>query len=237
MFPTFHHPDNLHGVALDKYLEKGWFRAGQYIYTIQHLLLDGAIYSPIRVRLALKGYQFRKGLRKLIKKNQIFQTDFQASVITDEKEILYHHHIQRLEGFVSPTLRDSLMDGGLNNIYDTYEVQVYDEDQLIATSFFDLGEKTMASINGIFHNDYEKYSLGFYTMLMEIKFGIENDFEYYYPGYVIPGYPKFDYKLRIGEVEFYDANKDIWYTIEELKDTEMFETVIEQIAYYKGKYY
>ena len=41
----------------------------------------------------------------------------------------------------------------------------------------------------------KKYSLGFYTMLLEIDFGIKSGAEYYYPGYVVPNYFKFDYKL------------------------------------------
>ena len=33
--------------------------------------------------------------------------------------------------------------------------------------------------------------------------------DYYYPGYVVPGYHRFDYKLKIGEVEFYDPTSQM----------------------------
>lgn len=237
MFPVFHNPESLHGIALDKYLDKGWFRAGQRIYTLEYILLKGELYKPIRIRLALQGNTFRKGLRKLWKKNQQFRTTYQKSKITKRKEQLYQQQIMRLEGYVSPNLKDSLLDGGTKNIYDTHEVAVYHKNKLIAVSFFDLGEKTMASINAVYDPDYQQYSLGFYTMLAEIEYGKQHGFEYYYPGYVIPNFPKFDYKLRIGDVEFYNALEDIWYPIDELNDTEMFSEVIENIDYYKGKYY
>ncbi|HHH49965.1 MAG TPA: hypothetical protein ENK52_03190, partial [Saprospiraceae bacterium] len=63
---------------------------------------------------------------------------------------------------------------------------------------------------GIYHPDYAQYSLGFYTMLLEIKWSLANDKKYYYPGYVIPGRPRFDYKLRIGDVEYYDPKDQHW---------------------------
>lgn len=84
---------------------------------------------------------------------------------------------------------------------------------MIAYSFFDIGEKSLASIKGVYDPAYSKYSLGLYTMLKEIEYGMENEYEFYYPGYVVPGYSRFDYKLRIGkmtEVEFFDAKNKTW---------------------------
>ncbi|MDV7400569.1 hypothetical protein RZS08_54640, partial [Arthrospira platensis SPKY1] len=42
------------------------------------------------------------------------------------------------------------------------------------------------------------------------SFGLENGFSYYYPGYIVPGYPKFDYKTRIGDVECFDEKTQTW---------------------------
>lgn len=210
MSARFHNPPNLYGANLDAYLTKGWFRSAQCIYTLSSIPLEGELYYPIRIRLPLKDYTFRKSLRKIIKKNKQFRTISQRAVITPEKEALYQKFLVRFDTYIEPTLIDSLQEGGETTIYDTYEIAIYDEDKLIAVSFFDVGATTMASIMGVFDPAYSKYSLGFYTMLAEIQFGKINGFEHYYPGYVIPGYPKFDYKMRIGEVEFYDADADIW---------------------------
>lgn len=210
MSSQFHRPPNLYGASLDAYLVKGWFRSAQYIYTISSIPLEGALYFPIRIRLPLQNYKFRKSLRKIIKKNKQFRTISRKATITPEKEALYQKFIVRFDTYISPTLIDALQEGGETTIYNTYEIAVYDGDKLIAVSFFDLGKSAIASIKGVFDPAYDKYSLGFYTMLAEIQYGKTNGFEYYYPGYVIPDYPKFDYKMRIGEVEFYDAESDFW---------------------------
>lgn len=227
MFTQFHNPPNLHGEILDIYLANGWFRSGQYIYTSKILNFEGELFSPIRIRLPLENYTFRKSLRKIWNKNQKFQTIFHKAFINKEKEDLYKRYKTRLDGYVAKTLKDSLQEGGETTVYDTYEAAVYDDGKLIAVSYFDLGENSIASIKGIFDLEYSSYSLGIYTMLAEIEYGKKNGFKYYYPGYVIPGYPKFDYKLRIGTVDYYKAEFDLWLPFEKMKNEELPSVVIE----------
>ena len=76
--------------------------------------------------------------------------------------------------------------------------------------FFDRGEEALASIMGMYDPEYSKYSLGYYTMLEEMDYGLKHGYQIYYPGYVVPGYNKFDYKLRIGQVEYYDEDNQAW---------------------------
>lgn len=52
-------------------------------------------------------------------------------------------------------------------------------------------------------------------MLQEIEYGQSLGFEYYYPGYVLHKTTLFDYKLRLGKMEFYNHHKQ-WRSIEEL---------------------
>ena len=58
--------------------------------------------------------------------------------------------------------------------------------------------------------EYDRYSLGFYTMLLEIEYCMELGLKFYYPGYVVPGYSRFDYKLRIGDVDYFDLYSKEW---------------------------
>ncbi|MCB0579373.1 MAG: arginine-tRNA-protein transferase, partial [Phaeodactylibacter sp.] len=70
-----------------------------------------------------------------------------------------------------------------------------------------------ASIMGIYDPDYNRHSLGFFTMLMEIDFCMQRGMEFFYPGYVVPGYSRFDYKLRIGraeDIEYFDLRTQGW---------------------------
>lgn len=214
MFAEKHYPENLLPDELDTYLEKGWYRMGQTIFTTHFLCFGEQFYSAIWVRLPLTQYQFRKGLRKLIQRNEFnFKVVFGKATLSREKERLYNRYRLAFPGVLASSLKEALLDGEESNIYDTREVMVYHNNQLIACSFFDIGSRSAASIIGMYDPDYHKYSLGFFTMLMEIRYCIENNIPYYYPGYVVPGYPRFDYKLRIGEVEYYDLHTDAWIPI------------------------
>jgi len=41
---------------------------------------------------------------------------------------------------------------------------------------------------------------------------VERQLDYYYPGYIVMNFPKFDYKLEAGEgiCEIYDTMKEKW---------------------------
>jgi len=229
MFGQYYTPSaNLHNEDLDHFLLKGWFRSGQSINTSTILNFKNRLYSPVRVRLPLKNYSFKKRLKKLWNKNQVFETICRPILLNEEKENLYSYFESKYKNEVPPKLEQYLLDSKESSIYNTYEVAIYDSDkQLIAASFFDIGEKCMASILGIFNPKYEKYSLGIYTMLAEIQFGIDNGFEFYFPGYVTPGYPKFDYKLRIGDLEYYEPLKDSWHSYKQLREEELPSNIIE----------
>lgn len=217
MFAEKHYPDMMVPEELDAYLARGWYRMGQTIFTTHFLCFNHQFFSAVWIRLSLEGYQFRKSLRKLIRNNQLeFHTEVRRAFIDSEKEQLYQKYKASFKGVLAPSLKDSLLDGEDFNIYDTMEVSVYKDQQLIATSFFDQGKDSVASIMGIYDPDYQKNSLGFYTMLMEISFCLKRGLPYYYPGYIVPGYPRFDYKLRIGEVDYYDLQTYKWQPFAQL---------------------
>jgi len=196
MLSQVHYRDFFKAEVLDEYLADGWFRSCQCMYRQQILYLTDGLYSPVRIRLELPNYEFRKSLRKINKKvKENFRVEIKKGGHPGEaeKEFLYTHFKERLTGYLSPTLKKYLWGERDSNVFETYEVLIYDEEELVAVSFFDLGQDSIASILGIYHQDYESYSLGFYTMLAEIEFGKKEGFQYYYPGYVIP-------KLSIDEL-------------------------------------
>ena len=217
MFTEFHYPEFLPHQKLDEYLARGWFRMGQMIFTCRFLCFEGKLYTAVWTRLDLEGYTFRKSLRKIFtRNNKQFRVVIRRAILDKEKNDLYLIHRKRFGGHVSSNLRKSLFGDADYNIYDTWESCVYDGEKLVAASFFDLGNNSIASIMGLFHPDYAKYSLGFYTMLLEIDFGIRSGAKYYYPGYVVPYYLKFDYKLRIGDTDYYDPDRKKWIPYSEI---------------------
>ena len=214
MFAEKHYPEGMIPEELDAYLARGWYRMGQTIFTTHFLCFGRAFYSAIWIRLPLRGYQFRKSLRKALRRNEKrFQTRIGPASLNQEKELLYRRYKASFPGILAPSLKDSLMDGEEFNIYNTYEVAVYDQEELVALSFFDLGKNSAASIMGIYDPSYSQYSLGFYTMLMEVEYSMQRGLLFFYPGYVVPGYNRFDYKLRIGkpeDIQYYDLRTTSW---------------------------
>lgn len=211
VFAEKHYPEAIVGSSLDDYLAKGWYRMGQSIFTTHFLCFGEKLYSAIWIRLALEDHKFRKGQRKLMRRNgQQFRIEYAPFEITPEKEELYQKYKKHFHGFIARSLVDSLLDGDNTNTYHTIESQIYDGDRLIGLSFFDLGKESVASILGIYDPEYADASLGYYTMLLEIEYCRQNNIPYYYPGYVVPGYDRFDYKLRIGEVEYLSLSSSNW---------------------------
>ncbi|GJM33199.1 MAG: hypothetical protein DHS20C18_22000 [Saprospiraceae bacterium] len=224
MFAEKHYPETILPEELDSYLAKGWYRMGQTIFTTHFLCFDDQFYSAIWVRLPLVDYKFSKSLRKLLRQNDAkFQTKFRRANFNDEKEKLYQVYRATFPGLLAPSLKDSLLDGDgeESNVFDTYEVAIYDGDRLIAFSFFDLGNKSVASIIGVYDPEYQKHSLGLFTMIKEIQYTQEKKLQYYYPGYIVPGYARFDYKLRIGLVEYYNLKTSTWLPFPDFREEEI----------------
>lgn len=221
MFTQKHFPASITGEELDDYLNRAWYRMGQAIFTCHFLFFDDNLYSPVWTRLPLEGYQFRKSLRKIFKRiHQDFRVVVRPAVIDEEKESLFQHYRNNFNGKLSATLTASLLDNHLFNVFATYEVAVYSDSRLVAFSFFDLGKTSLASIKGVYDPGYASYSLGLFTMLQEIQFGMELDYKFFYPGYVVPGYDRFDYKLRIGrpnEVQYFDLKSGFWLSYDQFR--------------------
>ena len=233
MITEIHYPKTLAPEKLDEYLARGWFRMGSMIFTCHFLCFENGLFSAVWIRLPLTDYTFRKSLRKIINKNKKkFNVFVRKAKFDAEKNDLYQLHKSRFEGYIAPTLKDSLFGSGdKRDLYDTWETCIYDGDKLIAASFFDLGSDSLASIMGLYDPDYEKHSLGIYTMLLEIQFGQAHQMQYYYPGYIVPSYNRFDYKKRIGATEFYNLTTKSWEETSDIDYNNLpAETLFEKLG-------
>ena len=209
MLVQFYNPTELPGERLDQLLAEGWFRSSMMLHKSKVICLDYDTFSIINIRYDLRQFTAKKRHRKLMRR--VFQ-DFEVSigpmVINEEKNELYDRHKQRFKGFIHEDL-DQLMHAYLvHTVFETYEVNVYHQGELVAFSFFDLGEHSLASILAVYNQDFNKYSLGIFTMLAEITFGQENHFQWYYPGYVLDKPSEFDYKLSLGSPLYRTASGD-----------------------------
>ncbi len=241
MYTEIHYPINrIPAENLDEYLAKGWFRMGQTIFTCWFLFMEKGFFSAVWIRQDLTNFKFKKRSRKLMNRNKrLFTYKIGPARIDLKKEKLYQKHRVRFTTGVHRTLNQSLMAGANFSIYDTRQIEVFLGNELVAASFFDVGKESIASINGIFNPKYDQHSLGFYTMLLEMQFALDEGKKFYYPGYVVPGNPRFDYKARIGDVDYYDLYNKEWKPFEKLEvkniPSQLLKGKLNLIQFYLSK--
>lgn len=217
MFVDVHCPDHLTPGDLDAYLEHGWFRMGQTIFTTNWLNFKDTFYSAIWLRLALDRYSAGSTGKKLLRRDSGFKTEIRPASITIEKELLYVKYKQSVTFEASASLQTLMFGNSEDNIFDTYEVDIFDNGKLIAVGYFDMGKESAMGISSIYDPDYKKYSLGKLLIYEKIRFCRERGLKYFYPGYFVPGYGAFDYKLEIGTscIEFLELKTGWWRPLTE----------------------
>lgn len=215
MFAQVHHPQKLLPGELDGYLEKGWFRMGQTIFTTNFLNFKHQLYSAVWLRIVLPELVHDRQWQKLEKRNAAFRTEVQTATITPAKEELYAKYKQGISFEVSSSLKELLYRNAIYDIYHTHEVCIYDGGKLIAAGFFDIGDKSGAGITSFYDPDYKKYSLGKYLIYLKMIYCRDLGLKFFYPGYFVPGYAFFDYKLGIGAsaLQYLDFSSQQWLPI------------------------
>ena len=216
MFAQVHCPDVLTPGELDTYLGNGWFRMGQSIFTTNFLNFRNNFYSAIWLRIDLLKFSSDSTQKKLSKKNSRFRSVIRAAFLNEEKESLYTKYKKNITFETSASLRHLLFGKSNRSIFNTYEVCIYDESRLIAVGFFDLGADSAAGITCFYDPDYKKFSLGKYLIYLKVEYCKQSGLQHFYPGYFVPGYSFFDYKLTIGHanLEFLQLRTEQWISIE-----------------------
>lgn len=205
---------------LDQYLQAGWFRMGQSMFTTNFLIFGNQQYNTLWLRIDLEKFEPSNSQKKLLKQNRRFETKVVSGQISYEKEDLFYKYRQDLNFSIAPSLQNLLTGNSLFDAFDSRHVEVYDNQSLIACGVFDLGETTAQGIVSVFDPAYKKYSLGKYLFLQKILYLKASGYKYFYPGYYVPGYNQFDYKLDVAKEStcFLDFGKKEWLPIQSLAD-------------------
>jgi leucyl-tRNA---protein transferase len=215
MIETIHFPFELTGPELDYYLSIGWYRMGQTIFTTHFIPVKDRIHRVYWIRVLVQQVQYGKKQKRLFAVNKKFSVAIKPFLPSDELEDLYAAY-RSLVNFDAPySVNGFLLNeyaDGFKNIYDTHVIELRDYGRLIAAGIFDNGENSMAGIMNFYHPDYASKSFGKYLMLLKINLAIESGKSYYYPGYIVSGYSKFDYKLFPDKqrTEWYDPVRNEW---------------------------
>ena len=213
-------PDFLSPSDLDQLLSMGWYRMHQNIFTTSHLRIEVELYRVYWLRYPLAEISERPSHRRIRKRNQSFHHTIEDLIeIQPFQEELYSRYRASIDFQGALSIEQCLFgDNGLGrNIFQTKCISVYDHYKLIGCGYFDLGNIAGTSILHFFDPDYKSRSLGKYLMLLTMDFLNSSGCTFYYPGYLVSGIPKMDYKLFIGKeaTQYFEPESKTWKRFEE----------------------
>ncbi len=200
------------GDVLDYYLGLGYYRMNQDLFTCRFLPVGPRIYTVHWLRLVVPQVQYGSKPRRLLRQNARFSVAVKPFRLTAEYDELYTRYHASIDFDASPSLEELLLAGATHSVFDTHIIEVRDGDQLIAAGIFDRGTTTIAGIVNFYDPAYRKHSLGKYLLLLKTEYARQEQLAYYYPGYLVHGYPKFDYKLFASPeaTEVFDFQNSEW---------------------------
>jgi arginine-tRNA-protein transferase len=137
------------------------------------------------------------------------------TVITCESQLLFHRHKSRFTHGVPDSIYDFLSDNPSRVPNEGAQLSVYENETLIAESYFDLGARSVSGIYATFEPQCAHRRLGIFTLLKEIEFSIEAGKEFYYLGYSYSGFSFYDYKKRFRSSESFDWKRG-WETFKKI---------------------
>ncbi len=195
---------NVSPPRLDWLLANGWRHFGAHFFRYNLGFYENEIRAVQPLRVALFEFILSKSQRRILKRNRDLQTFVRPIVIDAEKENLFRRHKRRFKRDAPRSIYDFLDASAANTPCEAMEICVYDEEQLLAASFFDVGETAISSVYAIFAPEEAVRSLGILTMLLEIDFAVKSDKRFYYSGYAYAGNSFYDYKKRFSALERFD---------------------------------
>lgn len=202
----------IRGEALDFYLAQGYYRMQQELFTCQFVPFDGRLYTAHWLRLDLARVQWGPEQRRLLRRNARFAATIRPFRLTEEYEELYTRYRAAITFDAAPTIEAVLLGGATHNVFNTQIIELRDEGRLIAVGVLDFGERTLAGILNFYDPAYHRHSLGKYLLLLKTDYARRQRLDYYYPGYLVHDYPKFDYKLSAcaTATEVFDSISGQW---------------------------
>lgn len=199
---------------LDALLSDGWRHFGELFFRYSFGVCDGQIRTVIPLRIRLKNFAFSKSQRRVLKKNRDLRIVIRPAEIDEEKEKLFDRHKVRFREGSPSSLYDFLSFAPARVPCEAREISVYQDERLLAASFFDVGTESVSGIYAIHEPTEAARGLGIYTMLREITFALETGRKFYYQGYAYDGNSFYDYKKRFRALEKYGWNEE-WTTFDD----------------------
>lgn len=217
---------------LDHYLEKGWFRMKQHMFTTEFLQMGSDFYDAIWLRHRLPGFRFPKWFDKM-KRNPLFRAEVTAFHPGPKHEMLYQAYQESKPTGFPESLESILYGEGDTNIFNTRQVNIFAGDELVGAGFFDLGGNSAMGIVSYYEPRYKRFGMGKYATMLAYEYCAMKGLTWFYPGYFAPGNPSFDYKTNFdpASLEYLDMHHQQWLSFDAFRTVELpMAAILQQLA-------
>jgi leucyl-tRNA---protein transferase len=219
MLDHYYQPTSYNPKWVDEVLALGWFRMGQVVHTNKFVTFYNKVYRTVWLRHCLQNYTETKTILNLKKRNKHFTVELKQFDAQEKHHALFEQYKNAMPFKVSNSIPDLLFCFAKSDtdVFNTYQLCLYDGDKLIGCSYFDIGHKSAEGISAFYDVNYTQHSLGKYLIYLQIEICKTNNLEYYYPGYFVPSYTHLDYKLNIAThcLEYFNNDMQQWLPIQD----------------------
>lgn len=195
-------------VLVDQILQSGFRRSGFCFYKTACKSCSRCL----GFRLPLKSFQLSTSQKKVLRKNK--NVSLQVGQPNPNKikekiylEYQYQQHFQKpmvgfeKEEFHSEQVIDVMHRQMYQNIFNSVEMELYLEDQLMSFAIFDIGNRSLSAVYSVFDPKFYKLSPGQLMILRSIEWATYMQYQYYYLGVFIAEHFKMNYKSNYQPAE------------------------------------
>jgi leucyl-tRNA---protein transferase len=189
---------------MDYLWAQGWRHFGVFFFRYSTIRKPRGLYHVTPLRLNLANFTLSPSQKRVLKKNEDLHYEIRDAFIDKAKEALFEQHKTRFSENVPHSIYDFLSPQPADIPCHTKEVCLFQDGQLIAASFLDIGARATSSVYSIFEPTETKRSLGIYLILLSIAYSLQLGSQFYYPGYAYEEPSVYDYKKRLRGLEQYN---------------------------------
>jgi len=191
-------------------VERGWRRFGNYYF---YPICNGCNECK-SLRIDVDKFKPSKSQRKATNRNKNTKIVIQKPTVTSEHIRLYnkYHKWKAIKDDwrskdISPQEYYENFAEGAHDF--GREVLYYIDGKLVGVDLLDITNDGISSIYFFYDPDYAKYSLGIYSLIMQINFARTLKKKWIYLGYWVDGCKAFEYKTNFKPIEILDGFYDV----------------------------